>query len=234
MTKDRVVLLPALLCNAGLFLHQIKALQERFDFYVPDLSRDADIKSAARRILSTIPEGPFALAGISMGGYVAFELLRRAPERVSKLCLMDTNPLPETDASREKRKATMERARKEGLSAVVEACAVSVMTPEHAQDPLLRGMVEHMAETTGLQGFLNEQSVIMSRPDSRPLLSEIRCPATVLTGTRDALSTPAMMAETAKSIPNAVHVLIDDSGHFPPIENPAATLAMFKVWLGVV
>ncbi len=231
MTKKRVVLLPALLCDAGLFVYQIKALQDKCDFYVPDLSIDTDIQTTARRILDALPDGPFALAGVSMGGYVAFELLRQAPDRVSGLCLIDTNPLPETPTSREKRRTVMEQAKKDGLKSVVRACAVDAMTPEHAQDPSLRDLVEQMAEGTGLQGFLNEQSVIMSRPDSRSLLSDIRCPTTVLTGTRDKLSTPETMAEMADRIPNAVHILIDDSAHFPPIENPAATLAAFEKWL---
>lgn len=217
-----LVLLPALLCNEGLFSPQIAALKDRANIVVPDLSRDTTIAAAAQRILSEIPAEKFCLCGISMGGYVAFELMRQAPERIEALCLTDTNPFGETEQSSKNRAAMIVRAQTDGLESIVESSQFSVLAPENRDKPLIKELLPKMVFETGLHGYVNEQKTIMSRPDSRDLLEKIACPTLVAGGELDKLSTPAIMDDMARQIPNAERIVIKNSGHFPPLENPDA------------
>ena len=217
-----LVLLPALLCNEGLFSPQIAALKDRTNIVVPDLSRDTTIAAAAQRILSEIPAEKFCLCGISMGGYVAFELMRQAPERIEALCLTDTNPFGETEQSSKNRAVMIARAQTDGLESIVESSQFSVLAPENRDKPLIKELLPKMVFETGLHGYVNEQKTIMSRPDSRDLLKKIACPTLVAGGELDKLSTPAIMDDMARQIPNAERIVIKNSGHFPPLENPDA------------
>lgn len=228
--KTPVVLLPALLCNAGLFIHQIKALEDEADFFVPDLGLDANVADAARRILSRI-RGKFVLGGVSMGGYVAFEILRQAPQRVAGLILMDTNAHADPEPARKKRLEMMETAQTQGIEAVMESALFGIISPEHRDNDIIRHILEHMARTTGVEKYVNEQKTIMSRPDSTDLLKSIKCPVLVAGGVRDALSPPESLDRITAQIPTAVHAVIADSGHLPPLENPAAVTAAWRVFL---
>ena len=226
-----LVLLPALLCNEGLFSPQIAALKDRANIVVPDLSRDTDLAAAARRILSEIPAEKFCLCGISMGVYVAFEILRQASARVEALCLTDTNPFGETEQSSKNRAVMIARAQANGLESIVESSQFSVLAPENRDKPMIKELLPKMVFQTGLRGYVNEQKTIMSRPDSRDLLNKISCPTLVAGGALDALSTPAIMDDMARQIPNATRIVIPNSGHFPPLENPDAMTAALELLL---
>lgn len=225
-----LVLLPALLCNEGLFSPQIAALKDRTNIVVPDLSRDTTIAAAAQRILSEIPAEKFCLCGISMGGYVAFELMRQAPERIEALCLTDTNPFGETEQSSKNRAVMIARVQTDGLESIVESSQFSVLAPENRDKPLIKELLPKMVFETGLHGYVNEQKTIMSRPDSRDLLGKIACPTLVAGGELDKLSTPAIMDDMARQIPNAERIVIKNSGHFPPLETPDAMTEVL-LWL---
>ncbi len=228
-----LVLLPALLCNGGLFSPQIAALKDRATIIVPDLSRDTTITAAAKRILSEIPAEKFCLCGISMGGYVAFELMRQAPDRIEALCLTDTNPFGETEQSSKNRAVMIARAQNDGLESIVESSQFSVLSPENRDKPPIKELLPKMVFETGLQGYVNEQKTIMSRPDSRNLLAKIICPTLVVGGKLDKLSTPAIMDDMARRIPNAERIVIEHSGHFPPLENPDAMTAALEKLLNL-
>ncbi len=228
--KTPVVLLPALLCNAGLFIHQIKALESEADFFVPDLGLDTTVSATARRILNQI-KGDFVLGGISMGGYVAFEILRQAPERVKGLILMDTNAHADPEPARQKRAEMVETARTGGIESVIEPSLFNVVAPQHRGNDLIRHVLEHMARATGVEKYANEQRVISTRPDSSELLGKIACPTLVLGGENDVLSPPESMDTITARIPTAIHAVIKNSGHLPPLENPAATNAALRVFL---
>lgn len=227
--KTPVVLLPALLCRAGLFIHQIKALEDDYDFFVPENGTDSSVEDAAKRILKSVPEC-FILGGVSMGGYIAFEILRQAPERVKALVLMDTNARSDPPAAREKRLKMMDTAQKQGIEAVITPTLLDIIAPVHRDNDVIRHILAHMAETTGVERYLNEQKLIMNRPDSENLLSEIKCPVLVAGGERDTLSPPEAMDAVAAKIPNSAHVIIDNSGHLPPLENPAAVTASWRLF----
>ncbi len=227
--KLPVVLLPALLCNAGLFIHQIKKFEDKVDFFVPDLGTDTTVGDTARRILKQAPKH-FVLGGISMGGYVAFEILRQAPNRVMGLILMDTNAHQDPEIARNKRSKMIETAQKKGVEAVIESALLNIIAKKHRNNDVIRHVLTHMAKTTGVEKYVNEQKIIMSRPDSSDLLKNISCPVLVMGGEEDALSSPDDLDKMTAQIPTAIHAIIADSGHLPPLENPAAVNAAWNIF----
>jgi len=227
--KTPVVLLPALLCNAGLFIHQIKALEDSCDFFVPETGLETDIGAAAQRILRQVPDR-FILGGISMGGYIAFEILRQAPERVAGVILMDTNARSDSPAAQENRKKMIEKVKKEGIEAVIEAALLDILLPVNRENDIIRHILVHMANTIGAKKYINQQTLIMNRPDSTNLLPKISCPTLIMGGDQDILSPPKTMDNIAAQIPESTHIIIENSGHLPPIENPAAVTSAWRLF----
>lgn len=227
--KPSVVLVPALLCNAGLFIHQIKALEGSYDFFVPETGLETDVREAARRILRQAPNR-FVLGGISMGGYIAFEILRQAPERVAGLILMDTNAHSDPSAAQEKRKAMIEKAKTEGIEAVTAPALLDIVSPEHRDNDFIRHILVRMAQMVGVEKYVNQQTLIMTRPDSTDLLNKIACPTLIMGGAQDTLSPTESLDKIAEQIPRSIHAIIENSGHLPPLENPAAVTAAWRMF----
>lgn len=231
--KTPVVFLPALLCNAGLFIHQIKTMESECDFYVPDLGLDENVSDAAARVLKRAPER-FVLGGISMGGYVALEIMRQAPERVRGLILADTNAHADPEAAREKRLKAIETAREKGIEPLIKPTLLDIIAPEHRSNDVTRHILERMAELTGVDKYVNEQKTIMSRPDSTASIGKIDCPVLVVGGEKDALSPPDALDAMTRLIPRAAHVVIRNAAHLPPLENPAAFTAALRAFIGKI
>lgn len=228
--KTPVVFLPALLCNAGLFIHQIKTMESECDFYVPDLGLDENVSDAAARVLKRAPER-FVLGGISMGGYVALEIMRQSPERVRGLILADTNAHADPEAAREKRLKAIETAREKGIEPLIKPTLLDIIAPEHRSNDVTRHILERMAELTGVDKYVNEQKTIMSRPDSTASIGKIDCPVLVVGGEKDALSPPDALDAMTRLIPRAAHVVIRNAAHLPPLENPAAFTAALRAFI---
>lgn len=228
--KTPVVFLPALLCNAGLFIHQIKTMESECDFYVPDLGLDENVSDAAARVLKRAPDR-FVLGGISMGGYVALEIMRQAPERVRGLILADTNAHADPEAAREKRLKAIETAREKGIEPLIKPTLLDIIAPEHRSNDVTRHILERMAELTGVDKYVNEQKTIMSRPDSTASIGKIDCPVLVVGGEKDALSPPDALDAMTRLIPRAAHVVIRNAAHLPPLENPAAFTAALRAFI---
>ncbi len=226
--KTSVVLLPALLCDATLFAHQIEALKNTYDFFVPEPGPDTDVAAAAKRILAQVPER-FILGGISMGGYIAFEILRQAPERAAGVILMDTNERSDPPATKEKRLKMIEKAKENGIEAVISPALLDIILPENRNDAN-RHLLSQMASAIGIEKYINEQTLIMNRPDSSSLLSKISCPALIMGGEKDFLSPPEAMKGMAAQIPDGTHIIIKNSAHLPPIENPDAVTAAWRLF----
>jgi pimeloyl-ACP methyl ester carboxylesterase len=222
---------PGLLCSARLYAPQIAALWPFGQVAVADHRRDADMAAIAKRILADAPPR-FALAGLSMGGYIAFAMYRFAPERVAKLALLDTSArpdLPEQKAGREKFIAMAEAGK---LADVVETLTPRFLHRNHQGDEALKRIVRDMAAETGAEAFVRQQRAIMSRADSRPLLDTIRCPTLVLVGDGDELTPPELAKEIAGGISGAKLAIIPDCGHLSTIEQPDAVNAALAEWLG--
>ncbi|MGB7255315.1 MAG: alpha/beta fold hydrolase [Xanthobacteraceae bacterium] len=225
-----VVLIPGLTCTARLYSEQIPALWRFGPVMVADHRRDDSMAAIARRILAAAPPR-FALASLSMGGYIAFEIMRQAPARVAKLALLDTGPRADTPEQTERRRVLMAMA-KDGRYAEISELAFPLYVHRNRHgDEALKRIVRSMAEDTGLEAYLRQQHAILSRPDSRPGLAAISCPTLVLVGEGDEATPPELAREIAAGIPGSRLVTIPDSGHLSTLEQPAAVTKALVDWL---
>ena len=224
-----LLLLPGLLCDAALWQFQASALAEFGPVIVPEYGEADTIEDMATEILAQAPQD-FALAGLSMGGYVAFEIMRRAPERVRRIALIDTQARPETEESRSRRHALMSLVGKGHFLGVTPRLLPQLLHPDHVATELAQ-IVMGMAERVGPDAFLRQQAAIMGRTDSRPSLGEIKVPALVVCGDHDAITPPPIAREIADGIPGAELVIIERAGHLSPLEQPAAVNRAMIDWL---
>ena len=225
-----LLLVPGLTCSARLFAAQIVALWRYGPVTVADHRRDADIKALAARILSTAPPR-FALAGLSFGGYVAFEMMRQAPARVAKLALLDTSARPDTPEQTAGRKVQIEVAQTGRYGEIADLSIPRYLHRDRQSDAAMTGIVRQMVDETGPEAFVRQLQAIMSRPDSRPMLSSIRCPTLVLVGDGDLATPPALNKEIADGIPGARLVVVPACGHLSTVERPNAVNAALSDWL---
>jgi pimeloyl-ACP methyl ester carboxylesterase len=226
MTED-VLLLPGLLCDDRLWRDQCRALPQAV---VADLALDDSVTDMAARALAWMP-GRFALCGLSMGGYVALAVMRLAPERVTRLCLMDTSARADTPEQARRRRGLMAMTRGDRFRGVTPRLLPQLLHPDHLADAALCQTVLDMAERVGRDAFLRQQQAILSRPDSRPELPGITVPTTVVVGSHDVLTPPALSAEMAGLIPGAALVTVPGCGHLPPLERPAVVTELLQTWL---
>lgn len=225
-----ILLFPGLLCSARLFEPQIPPLRQIGLVTIADPTRDASMAGIARRILGDAPPR-FHLVGLSMGGYIAFEILRQAMGRVAKVVLLDTGPRPEIPEQTARRRTLMELARTKGLTAVNDFLFPFLVHESRQADKSLRAIVDSMAEEVGLQAFLRQQEAIIGRPDSRPDLPTIRCPTLVVVGDSDRLTPPELSREIAGGIPGARLEIIAGCGHLSTLEMPDAVNRLLVTWL---
>ncbi len=229
-SKVPLALLPGLLCTEELWRHQIETLDDLAEPWVADLTLDDNVGDMAERVLEAMPER-FALAGLSMGGYVAFEIMRRAPERVSLLALFDTSPAPDSDEQTSRRRGLIELAEKGDFKGVTPRLLPMLIHEDRLDEPEIVDVVTRMAGDVGKEGFLRQQKAIMGRPDSRSLLPAINCPTLVLCGREDALTPIERHQEMAVGIPDAALTVIDDCGHLAPLERPEPVNRAMRGWL---
>jgi pimeloyl-ACP methyl ester carboxylesterase len=225
-----LLLVPGLVCTARLYGPQIAALWPFGAVTVADHRRDCDIAAVAARILSDAPPR-FALAGLSLGGYIAFEMMRQAPERIARLALLDTAARPDTPEQTAARKAQIALAQAGRYGEVPDLLIPRFLHRNRQSDASMTGLVRRMAQETGAQAFVRQLQAIMSRPDSRPLLASIRCPTLVLVGEGDIATPPELHAEIAAGIAGARLVVVPDCGHLSTIEKPDAVNAALCEWL---
>lgn len=225
-----VLLLPGLLCSPRLYQEQLSALWRFGPVTIADNTRADSMDEIARQILAAAPPC-FALVGLSMGGYIAFEIMRQAPGRVSRLALLDTSARPDTPDRSEARRRQMALARAGRLDDVVDGLLPLLLHRAHRDDAGLRRTVHLMAQETGPEAFLRQQSAIIGRPDSRPALAAIHCPTVVAVGDDDALIPPENSEEIAAGIADARLVRIPGAGHLPTLERPTEVTRALASWL---
>jgi pimeloyl-ACP methyl ester carboxylesterase len=226
-----IVLIPGLLASARMYAGQIPQLWRVGPVLIADHTRDDSMSGIARRILSVAP-ARFALVGLSMGGYIAFELLRQAPERIAKVALLDTTARADTPEQSAMRRAQMTFASQGRLAEVVEQQFPRLVHREHRADAVLRQVFSLMAEDVGAAGFIRQQTAILGRADSRPTLGSIHCPTLVLVGEGDELTPPERAAEIAAGIPGARLTTVPQSGHMSTLEQPDEVTRALLQWLG--
>ena len=226
---DPVVFLPGLLCDATLWHAQVDRLADRVAPMVADLTLDASVADMARRTLAAAPP-TFALAGLSMGGYVAFEIMRQAPERVTRLALLDTSAAPDTDDRARDRRAAIESLTLGRFLGVTDRLLPQLVHARHLDGPVAE-QVKAMAARVGGPAFIRQQQAILGRPDSRPMLGAITVPTLVAVGDADVLTPPEDSAEIHAGIPGAALHVFADCGHLPALEQPEETTRLLRDWL---
>lgn len=230
--SDALVLLPGLLNDAALWSRQIDGLSDLVDvIQVPDLSRHETVREIAAAILAEAPER-FALAGLSMGGYVALELLRQAPGRIDRLALLDTSARADSDEQRRRRTGLIQLADMGKFKGVTPRLLPLLVHPSRLGDPGVTGPIFEMAARIGRDGFIRQQKAILSRSDSLDLLPAIAVPTLVVCGRQDQLTPIELSEEIAALVPGATLAVVEDCGHLPALERPEVTTALLRRWLG--
>lgn len=224
------VLIPGLLCTPRLYAEQLPSLWRFGAVTVADHRRDDSVAGIARRLLAEAPPR-FALVGLSMGGYTAFEVMRTAPARVARLALLDTSALADTPAQTERRRAQIALAQGGHFRDVLDPLFAGWVHRSRRTDGALRQIVERMAEDTGPEAFVRQQTAIATRPDSRGDLAAIRCPTLVLVGDGDEATPPERAAEIAGGIVGARLVTIPECGHLSTLERPELVTRALAEWL---
>ncbi|MFD1333664.1 alpha/beta fold hydrolase [Methylopila musalis] len=224
-----VVFVPGLGCTARLFAHQIAALGEA-RCRVADHTRHDTIGAIADSLLAEAPER-FALVGLSMGGYVAFEVLRRAPERVARVALLDTTAEPDTDEGRDRRRTLIAAARRNKLGAIHQATFGRYVDRTRENDAELEALVREMLFATGAEAFARQMTAILDRPEQASLLPGVACPALVLVGENDLPTPPEHARRMAQALPDARLVTLPGVGHLSTIEAPEAVSAELAAFL---
>jgi pimeloyl-ACP methyl ester carboxylesterase len=227
---EPIVLIPGLLLTARFYTEQLPALWRFGPVTVADHTRADSMATIADQILATAPPR-FALAGLSMGGYLAFEIMRRSPERVTCLALLDTSARPDTPEQSQGRRELMDLARAGRLDEVAEHLLTLFVHPDRLDDEPLGATVREMARATGAEAFVRQETAIIGRPDSRPDLAAIRCPTLVLVGDADVLTPPELSVEMAQGIAGARLVTVEHCGHLPPLERPEQVTQALVEWL---
>lgn len=237
-SRPRLLLLPGLLCDGVVWQAQIAALADHVDIRVADFYGARSLPEMAERALD-LCDGPFAVAGHSMGGRVAFEIWRRAPERVQGLALLDTGAHPPRATERESRLALVRLAREEGMIAVAEHWLPPMLCPGLAQsdDPRARAIqtsLTAMVCRANPDIFAGQQAALLARRDAFALMASITVPTLVLCGRQDGWSPPDQHAEIASRIDGAVLSLIENCGHMSTVERPDEVTAALVGWLARV
>jgi pimeloyl-ACP methyl ester carboxylesterase len=225
-----LLLLPGLLNTRRLWESQIADLADVAEVTVPELWHHASIGEMAEAALKAAPER-FSLGGFSMGGYVAFEILRRAPARVERLALMDTQATPDTPEATARRRGFVEQTKMGRFHGVQPSLLPQIVHRSRLADQSVIQPIVEMAAEVGADGFCRSQVAMIDRPDSRPLLVEIQQPTLVLVGRQD-IATPLIRAEEmAADISHSQLVVIETCGHMSPLEKPAEVSAALRRWL---
>jgi pimeloyl-ACP methyl ester carboxylesterase len=230
MPRTTLVLLPGLLNTRRVFEQQIEALSDTADCIVPELWHHDTMGAMAEATLAMAPP-TFALVGFSMGGYVAFEILRRAAEKVERLALMDTQATPDSAESTKRRRALLDQTKIGRFHGVQRTLLPQLVHPRHIDDAAISQPIFDMAQEIGADGFVREQQANISRPDSRPLLVDIEVPTVVMVGRQDQTTPLVRSEEMAADISTSRLVVLEECGHMSPLERPAEVSAALRRWL---
>jgi pimeloyl-ACP methyl ester carboxylesterase len=228
MSDGRIdlLLLPGLANDARVWQGVADRLADVANVHVGDVGTAGTMAALADDVLAKAPPR-FAVAGLSMGGYCALEIVARAPERVIALALIDTSARPDTPEGRANREKQIARAPTE-LAAIVEELLPKWVHPSRLADPAVADVVRAMARDRGPEVFARQQRAIMSRDDSRPRLAAIRCPTVVICGREDVLLPLEVHEEMARGIVGARLRVIETCGHLAPLERPAEVAAALR------
>lgn len=225
-----LILGPGLMNTPRLWEHQTEHLADIADIGIVDTRKDTSLAAMAQRMLDSAPP-TFAYAGLSMGGYMAFEMMRMAPERVVKLALLDTAAYNDTPERSAVRRDMIALAEKGDFETVKRNTMPIFLSPARLHDREIVGIANGMCDEVGPQVFVQQMTAIMQRRDSRDTLRDIRVPTLVICGRQDQGTPLAASEEIAAGIPGSRLAVVEDCGHLSTIEQPQAVTTLLRDWL---
>jgi pimeloyl-ACP methyl ester carboxylesterase len=231
MPTTPILMIPGLNATARVFQDQMETLWRFGPVTIADHRQGSTVAAIADAVLRDAPPR-FALGGFSMGGYVALEIMRRAPERVTTLALIDTSARPDTPEASDNRRRGIELARAGKLDLAAAGTYPNAVHPDNVEDIGLKAIHMEMARTTGPEAYIRQQEAIISRPDSRPDLTNIKVPTMIVVGDHDKITPPDVAAEMARAIPGAWLVPIETAGHLTLLEEAQQVNTAIEAWLG--
>ena len=234
MSTERpcIYLLCGILCDARVWEAQAQVLRADYEVRVVGFDGYDSIAAMAAGVLAGAPPR-FALAGHSMGGRVALEIMRAAPERVERLALLDTGYEGVAEGEAERRAPLVKRAFDDGIDAIAAEWALPMLAPARHADTTLVEDILAMVGRRSAQVYAAHTQALLNRPDARAVLPRITCPTLLLCGLDDGWSPPKRHHEMARLIPHSVLRLIEDCGHMAPMEQPHAVLRAMREWLAL-
>jgi pimeloyl-ACP methyl ester carboxylesterase len=225
-----LLLLPGMMCDARLFAPQVEVLSQHAPVMVGEIGGHDNMAALAQAVLADAPP-VFALGGLSMGGIVAMEMIRQAPERVAKLCLMDTNPMAEVEAVKLRRAPQIAKAREGQLEHVMR----DEMKPNYLTNGPHRAAILDlcmgMALGLGADAFVRQSIALRDRPDQCDTLRGVTVPTLVLCGREDSLCPIARHELMHELVGGSVLEIIEGAGHLPTLEQPQQTTAALRRWM---
>jgi pimeloyl-ACP methyl ester carboxylesterase len=230
-----LMLLPGLNCDAAVWAPQVAALKGLANCRVPAWGLRDTLTAMAQQVLDEAPTERFCVAGHSMGGRVALEVMRLAPQRVERLALLDTgtHPLAAGEAGEKEkagRMALLKIAQEQGMRVMAQEWAKGMVHPDRIGGPIFEEVLAMFDRGSAAQ-YAAQINALLTRLDAAPLLPGITCPTLVLTGRQDAWSGPAQHEAMAAAIPGAQLVIVEDSGHMTTMEQPQMVSAALAEWL---
>lgn len=227
---EPLVLIPGMMCDSRLFAHVLKDLSHDRAVMIAPITRGERIEEIASVLLDQLP-AKFALAGISMGGIVAMEILGRIPERITRLCLMGTSPLPEMPQVAAAREPLIVRAKAGQLPEVLrEGFPAEYLAAKPSRIEALNLMYQ-MGEDLGPDLFVRQSRALQKRPDQQGALRKCEVPALILCGAQDPLTPVKRHQFMAELLPRATLRIIDDAGHLPVLETPRRVVSELLNWM---
>jgi pimeloyl-ACP methyl ester carboxylesterase len=229
-TRPCIAFACAHLTDERLYAAQIAALGGRFDTRV-FVFRDHDsLGGMADELLANTPQR-FTLIGLSLGGYVAFEIIRRQLQRIERLAVLDTTAVADHEARKAGRLADIAKVREGGIDALVPELPGRWLLPAHTKNPELVSLMADMARSVGARGQLNQQTAMLARPDSHADLAKVRVPTLVMCGEQDPVTPVADHKAMAACVPGSRLEFIPECGHLSTIEQPQRVSAVLADWL---
>lgn len=229
-SRETVFFVPGLLCDRAVWAAQIDALSDAYDCRTPRFDSQDSIESMAGTVLA-LGDGMFSLVGHSMGGYVALEIMRRAPRRVRRLALLSTQPRGDSPEQAARRQMLYDKAERGDFREVVAGFPGLLFHESRLADPSLINAFSDMAQRVGKDAFLRQQRAIMGRTDSVVSLRSVACPTLVLCGRQDLIAPLDNSQLMAATIPGATLIVLEDCGHMAPMEHPTAVNAALREWM---
>jgi pimeloyl-ACP methyl ester carboxylesterase len=225
MSNTNLILLPGFLSDATLWEHQVKHLNHTANIKVIPLLSENTAEKMIDKVLDSI-SGPFALAGHSIGGWVALEVARKAPARVIKLCVLNTMARPDTPEILKNRKKRIDAIKADEFEKFAAELVNFFVINKAVKIDIL-----DMFLSVGAQAVINQQNAMINRKASLTFLKEIHCPTLVIAARKDPYFSVKLHEEMLNYIPHGKLAIVEDSGHMSPMEMPQAVTALMQYWL---